>query len=84
MCLAVPARITARSGETADVNLNGNRLIVSTVLTPDAAVGDWVLVHAGFAISVVDEREALETWDYLREQFAEEALQEAGAAEQSP
>jgi hydrogenase expression/formation protein HypC len=35
-------------------------------MTPDVAVGDWVLVHAGFSISKLDEAEARETWEYLR------------------
>jgi hydrogenase expression/formation protein HypC len=67
MCLAVPAHIVEASENEAVVDLQGNRMRVSTVLTPEAALGDWVLVHAGFAITRIEEREALETWDYLRQ-----------------
>ncbi len=66
MCLAVPARVIERRDDTAVVDLQGNRMEVCTALTPDARSGDWVLVHAGFAITTLSERDALETWDYLR------------------
>jgi hydrogenase expression/formation protein HypC len=67
MCLAVPGKVIDKAADEATVDLQGNRLKVSLVLTPEAAVGDWVLVHAGFAISQLDEQEARETWDYLRQ-----------------
>ena len=66
MCLAVPGKIIECHPDEALVDFQGNRLRVSTLLTPGAAIGDWVLVHAGFAISTIDEKDALETWDYLR------------------
>ena len=68
MCLAVPAKIVDREGpDGAVVDLHGNRVTVSTVMTPEAGMGDWVLVHAGFAIQQLDETEAQETWDVLRD-----------------
>lgn len=70
MCLAVPGRVVECRGEEAVVDLQGNTLKVSTVLTPGVATGDWVLIHAGFAITRLDEAEALQTWDYLREVLA--------------
>jgi hydrogenase expression/formation protein HypC len=66
MCLAIPGKIIACADEQATIDLQGNRLKVSTVLTPEAAVGDWVLAHAGFAISLIEESDALETWEWLR------------------
>ena len=66
MCLAVPGRIIEQSDNQAVIDLQGNRLKISTLLTPEATVGDWVLAHAGFAISLIDEAEALETWEWLR------------------
>ena len=48
------------------MDFQGNRLEVCTTLTPDAKVNDWVLVHAGFAISIIDEHAAKETWSYLQ------------------
>jgi hydrogenase expression/formation protein HypC len=67
MCLAVPGQVLERRGDLAQVDFQGNRLEISLTLTPDAQPGDWVLVHAGFAIGTLDEAEARETWGYLRE-----------------
>lgn len=67
MCLAVPAKVIECHGEDATVDMQGNRLRISRVLTPGAGAGDWVLVHAGFAITTLEEKDALETWSYLRE-----------------
>ena len=67
MCLAVPGQIVQRRGDVARVDFQGTRLEVNLVLTPEAQPGDWVLVHAGFAIGELDESAARETWDYLRE-----------------
>lgn len=69
MCLAVPGRILKCDADDALVDLQGNRVRISRVLTPDTRPGDWVLVHAGFSIATVDEAEALETWDYLRQAY---------------
>ncbi len=63
MCLAVPARIIEMEGDRAVVDAMGNRWKAKTTLLPDAKLGDVVLVHAGFAISVVDEEEARKTWE---------------------
>jgi len=82
MCLAVPARVLECEGDDALVDLQGNRLRISRVLTPSARPGEWVLVHAGFAISTIEEKDAMETWSYLRRTFGEfEAGQEAGMPE---
>ena len=66
MCLAVPLRIEALEGEMAIVQLRGVRRQVSLVLTPGARVGDYVVIHAGFALSVLDEEEAQETLALFR------------------
>ncbi len=65
MCLAVPGRIVSVAGDTASVDFHGNRMEICTLLTPEASTDDWVLVHAGFAITVIDEAAARETWSYL-------------------
>jgi hydrogenase expression/formation protein HypC len=65
MCLAVPAKLIECHEDTAIADLQGNRLTISKVLTPEAQPGDWVLIHAGFAITQIAERAATETWDYL-------------------
>ena len=67
MCLALPMRITAVDGAQATIAAEGLEQRCSIMLVPGAAVGDYVLVHAGFAISVIDETEAQETFDLFRE-----------------
>jgi hydrogenase expression/formation protein HypC len=67
MCLAIPARIVELEGDRAVVDAMGNRFRAKTTLLPEAKVGDLVLVHAGFAISMVDEEEAKKTWQLISE-----------------
>ncbi len=67
MCLAVPARLVTCDGATAVADLHGNQVEISTVLVPECQVGDWVLLHAGFAIQKLDEKEAEETWAVLND-----------------
>ncbi|MHB1390340.1 MAG: HypC/HybG/HupF family hydrogenase formation chaperone [Thermoleophilia bacterium] len=61
MCLAVPARIVEITGQMATVEIGGVTRQASLVLLPNAGSGDYVLIHAGFAISQVDAVEARET-----------------------
>lgn len=72
MYLAVPGQVLEVAEDIAVVDFQGNRMAVSTVLTPDAEPDDWVLVHAGFAITKLDEASARQTWSYLNELDAEE------------
>lgn len=65
MCLAVPARIVELEEDMAVVDAMGNRWKAKTTLLPEAKLGDLVLIHAGFAISLVDEEEAKKTWQLL-------------------
>lgn len=67
MCLAIPARILSINGSRADLDMVGNRLSADISLVPDAEPGDFVVVHAGFALQKYDEAEALATLDILRE-----------------
>ena len=67
MCLAVPMRIPALDGFRATIAVEGLEQECSIMLVPGAGIGDYVLVHAGFAISVIDEAEAQETYDLIRE-----------------
>jgi hydrogenase expression/formation protein HypC len=78
MCLAVPGKVIETGEESATVDLQGNRISINTVLTPEVIVGEWVLVHAGFAITTIEESAALETWDYLREAADLQWRDEAG------
>jgi hydrogenase expression/formation protein HypC len=65
MCLAVPVLITSVKGDRAEVDIGGVRRTVSIVLTPEATVGDYVLLHTGYAINVLNKVEAQETLDLL-------------------
>ena len=65
MCLAIPARIIELNKDNAVVDAMGNRWQAKTTLLPEAKLGDLVLIHAGFAISLVDEEEAKKTWELL-------------------
>jgi hydrogenase expression/formation protein HypC len=68
MCLAIPATVSLiGENRMAQVDMRGVTRTVSLDLVPEAEVGSWVLVHAGFAIQVVDEQYANETWDLLLE-----------------
>lgn len=69
MCLAVPAQLIEHDakGNVAVADLHGNRLRISTALVPDARAGDWVLVHAGFAIQRLHGDEAAETFAILED-----------------
>lgn len=66
MCLAVPGQIIELRDGEAVVDFQGSQMTVSTIMTPEVKLNGWVLVHAGFAISVLEEEEARETWSYLK------------------
>jgi hydrogenase expression/formation protein HypC len=67
MCLAIPALIKSIKGYQAEVDIEGVTRDASLQLTPEAKVGDYVLLHTGYAISVIDPAEAEETLKLLRE-----------------
>ena len=67
MCLAVPAQIVEREDMLATVDVGGVQRQVSMLLLPEAQIGDYVLVHAGFAMQQIDEEEAKLTWSLLQE-----------------
>jgi hydrogenase expression/formation protein HypC len=68
MCLAVPMQITSRDGDSIIAEIDGvSREASLMMLGQDVQVGDYVLIHAGFAISRLDEEEALETLSIMRE-----------------
>ena len=72
MCLAVPVKITFIRGDQADVDIGGVSRRVSIALTPEALIGDYVLLHTGYAINVLNEAEAKETLDILERMVAAE------------
>jgi hydrogenase expression/formation protein HypC len=67
MCLAIPALVISIQGEKAVADINGVKREISLQLTPEVKVGDYVLLHTGFAISVIDEIEAQQSMDMLRQ-----------------
>jgi hydrogenase expression/formation protein HypC len=71
MCLAVPAKITRIDGPgQGTASYLGSEVKVNLSLVPEAKRGDWVIIHAGFAISIMHAREARETLRLLREMAA--------------
>jgi hydrogenase expression/formation protein HypC len=82
MCLAVPGKITSISGEdplmrTGKVDFGGILKEVSLAYVPEAKLGDYVIVHVGFALSRVDEEEAKQVFEYLRQMQELSELQES-------
>jgi len=67
MCLAVPAQLVSTDGSEAVADLHGNRVKINTLLVGEVKIGDWVLIHAGFAIQKLDYAEAQETWAVLED-----------------
>ena len=74
MCLAIPGKIESITGLEADVlnikgkvNFGGILKEVSLAYVPEAKVGDYVIVHVGFALSIVDQEEAMKVFDYLKQ-----------------
>ncbi|MCB1914197.1 MAG: HypC/HybG/HupF family hydrogenase formation chaperone [Rhodocyclaceae bacterium] len=81
MCLAIPARVVALTGgDNAKVDLGGVRREISLALVEDVAVGDYVIVHVGYALSRLDADEAARTLAL----FAEAGLDVAGAVGGDP
>lgn len=81
MCLAVPGKVISVEGDdpafrAARVDFCGIRKTVSLAFTPEVQVGDFVLVHVGFALTRIDEEEAARTFQYLAQigALAEEGL----------
>lgn len=67
MCLAIPAKVINIEGNSAQIEALGVTKIVDITLVPEAKTGDYVLVHAGFAIQIVEEEDALATKGYWEE-----------------
>jgi len=67
MCLAIPALVKSIDGSEAEVEIGGVSRRASLMLTPEARVGDYVLLHTGYAINVVNQEEAEETLRLLEE-----------------
>ena len=84
MCLAIPGKVTSITGEdplmrSGKVDFGGVLREVSLAYVPEVKVGDYVIVHVGFALSRVDEAEAQQVFEYLREMEELSDLQESRA-----
>jgi hydrogenase expression/formation protein HypC len=75
MCLAVPVKVKSIQGDEAEVEAGGTTYKASIVLTPEVKAGDYVLLHTGYAISIVDKEEAEQTLSLFKEM--EQKLNEA-------
>ena len=86
MCLAIPGKIESVENEgelmrCGKVNFSGIVKDVNLAYVPEAKIGDYVLVHVGFAISTVDEAEAMQVFEYLKEiEELQELMPEVGEA----
>ena len=83
MCLAVPGKIESIEGSdpllrTGRVNFGGIFKHINLAYVPEAKVGDYVLVHVGFAINTIDEEEARQVFEYLRQMGELEELEAPG------
>jgi hydrogenase expression/formation protein HypC len=84
MCLAVPGKIISIEGtdpvfRSGKVSFGGIQKQINLAYVPEAKVGDYVLVHVGFAISIIDEAEAEEVFEYLREMGELAELEESSS-----
>jgi hydrogenase expression/formation protein HypC len=67
MCLAIPGLIKSIEGNEAEAEISGITRRISIMLTPEAKVGDYALIHTGYAINILDKEEAEETLKLLEE-----------------
>ena len=67
MCLAVPMKLIEKEGNSGIAEISGIKTEVRLDLLPDAQMGDYLIIHAGFAIQRLDEKEAEETLSLFRE-----------------
>jgi hydrogenase expression/formation protein HypC len=89
MCLAIPGKIESVSGEDlltrmGRVNFGGVIKEASLAYVPEAEVGDYVIVHVGFALSRVDEAEAHKVFEYLKQMDELTELEEASSGSSRP
>ena len=74
MCLAVPMRVLSVSQGTGTAEIGGVKKTISFLMCPEAKVDDYVIVHAGFAIEILDEKEAKERLELFRQMTGSEDL----------
>ena len=67
MCLAIPSRVIQIKDKLAKVDVDGVVREASLMLLDDVKIGDYVIVHAGFALNIIDEDEAIKTLELMKE-----------------
>ena len=72
MCLAIPGKLIEKKEEIGIVDLGGVKKEISLSFLPEVKIGDWVLIHTGFALETISEEEAQKTLAIIREAFAYE------------
>jgi hydrogenase expression/formation protein HypC len=72
MCLAIPAKVKSIDGQMALVDVSGVQREACVMMTPNVKVGEYIIMHAGFAIQVLDTKEAEETLHMIEEIVASE------------
>ena len=72
MCTAIPTKLVKRYGERGIVEKDGLELEVDLSLVPEALTGDYLIIHVGLALSIMDEIEALETINLLSKEWGEQ------------
>ncbi len=75
MCLSIPAEVLAIQGDEAEVSVNGNRLNISLMVLENVKPGDFVLIHSGFAIEIIDRDEANKTLEIVRLMKADKKIE---------
>ena len=71
MCLSIPAKLIEKDGVQGKADLEGSLIPVNLMMLPEAAIGDYVIVHAGVAIQRYEEQDAMETLALVREALGE-------------
>ena len=84
MCLAIPSRVVKIENDMAVIDVDGVRREASLLLLENPRVGDWVIVHAGFAIQKIDEEAARQSLDILRQTAAMTDHLRSGAPDKKP
>jgi hydrogenase expression/formation protein HypC len=70
MCLAIPSKVVGINAGMATIDVDGVKREASLLLLDDVEIGEYVIVHAGFAIHKIDEKDALESLQFLKEAAA--------------
>ncbi len=72
MCLAIPGKLVKKENEKGIVDLGGVNKEIFLTFIPEVEEGDWVIIHTGFGLNIISEKDALETIEILKEVYAPE------------